>query len=206
VTAWLPLYARSRRLPASAAVSAGVVLAIGQTWSLTTPGGEVHPSLAVLTVTAAAVPFVRTLAATDPALEKTAAMPWPPRRLLHLIAVAVFVTGVLILSQLLGTDFGPAAMLTRNAAGMIGLLGLGAALVGAGYAWHLPVVWTAMQCFLFKSGGSPVRQGLFWLVQEPGSRPAAITAGVLFLAGAIAYAARFGPPVPASEAPLGQNA
>jgi hypothetical protein len=204
MTGWLPLYLRSRRVPPAASASAAAVTAVASAWAALTGRAEVHPGLAALTVALAAAPLVPTLAADDADLERTAALRWPPRRALHLVACAAFVAGLLIAARLLGADFGPAGQIARNAAGMVGLLGLGAAAFGTGHAWQLPFTWAAVQCVLPVPGGPAWRQAALYLVQPPDSRTAAITAGALLLAGTAAYACRVGPPVAPAEATMGQ--
>jgi hypothetical protein len=205
VTGWLPLYLRSRRVPLALVVSIGAVATVATGWVSFTPGHqEIHPSLAALTVALATAPMIPTLAGDDPALEKTAALRWPPRRALHLIACCAVVAGVLIAARLADTDFGPPERLVRNAAGLTGLVGLGAALVGTGFAWQLPITWATGQCLMPRPDGPLWRQTLLWMSQPADNRAAAVTAGVLFLTGVIAYAARGGPPTSAAETTLGQ--
>ncbi len=202
MTGWLPLYLRSRRVPPSAAVSVGAVAAVAAAWAGITSDPEVYLGLAVLTVALAAAPLIATLSPDDADLERTAALRWPPRRALHLVACCAFVTGTLLAARLAGVDFGPPGQLLRNAAGLVGLLGLGAAAVGSGYAWQLPLTWAAVQCFIPSQGGPQWRQALLWMLQPTDSRAAAVTAGMLALAGVAAYAARVGPPVPPAEATM----
>ncbi|MCA2212159.1 hypothetical protein [Jidongwangia harbinensis] len=201
---WLPLYLRSRRVPAALAASAGAVAVVATAWSVLAEDGPVGTGLAVLTVALAAAPLAPTLSGTDPALEKTAALPWPPRRIAHLVVCAAIVVGMLAAARIVGADFGPAEVLLRNAAGLIGLTALGTALAGAGNAWQLPLSWAAVGCFVAAPGGPEWRQAALWMVQEPDNRVAAVTAATFALAGLVAYAVRVGPPVSAAEAPMEQ--
>ncbi|MFY1686947.1 hypothetical protein [Plantactinospora sp. WMMB782] len=201
---WLPLYLRSRRVPLAVAVSVGAVAAVSAAWVGVTDQPRVHQSLAVLTVALAAAPVIPTLAGDDAALEKTAALRWPPRRALHLLTAAAVVAGVLVAARLAGTDFGPAGQIARNSAGLVGLLGLGTALAGTSWSWQAPFSWAAAQCFVPLPDGPPWRQALLWMVQPPESRTAAVTAGALLLAGLLGYAARVGPPPSAAETAMGQ--
>lgn len=200
----LPLYLRSRRVPAAVAASAGAVAVVAAAWAGMTKDAQVNTGLTVLTAALAAVPFAPTLTGNDAALEKTAALPWPPRRVLHLVACGVLVAGLLIAARLVGTDFGPERALVRNTAGLIGLIGLGTALAGARHAWQLPLAWAAVQCLLQVPGGPAWRQVALWMIQPPDNRIGAITAGAFLVAGVIGYAVRVGPPVSAAEAPLEQ--
>lgn len=203
MTGWLPLYLRSRRAPVALAVSVGAVATVATAWASLTGHSRVPQGLATLTVALAVAPLIATLSGDDATLEKTAALRWPPRRALHLLAGTVLVAGVLTAARLAGIDFGPAGQIARNTAGMTGLLGLGTALAGPSWSWQLPFTWAAVQCFLPLQDGPTWRQTLLWMVQPADSRTAAITAGMLFLAGVGAYAARVGPPVSAAETSTG---
>jgi hypothetical protein len=199
ITRWLPLYLRSRRVPRAAPISLAAVAAVTVPWSAWADGPKVDPSLAALTLVLALAPLIPTLTGHDDALEKTAALPWPPRRVLHLIGAGTFVAVMLLSARAAGTDFGPAWQIIRNCAGLAGLIGLGVALLGARLAWAAPIAWSALQAMLGVPGGPGWRQSLFWLLQPVGSGPAAITAAVLLLAGVVAYALRVSPPTPPSE-------
>ncbi|RLQ04067.1 hypothetical protein EAD96_16410 [Micromonospora sp. BL1] len=201
---WLPLYVRSRRLPAALAGSAVAVAVMAAAWSGFTDRPEVPAGLAVLTTALAVAPLGPTLAGTDPALERTAAWSWPPRRAGHLLAYGAAVVGMLAAARVLGADFGPPAALARNTAGLIGLVGLGAALAGARAAWQVPTAWAALGAFLAVPGGPQWRQAALWMAQEPGNRIAAATAATFLLGGVVAYALRVGPQVAAAEAALEQ--
>ncbi|MDO3685903.1 hypothetical protein [Micromonospora sp. C28ISP2-4] len=201
---WLPLYVRSRRLPAALAGSAVAVAVMAVAWSAFTDRPEVPAGLAVLTTALAVAPLGPTLAGTDPALEGTAAWAWPPRRAGHLLAYGAAVVGMLAAARVLGADFGPLSVLARNTAGLIGLVGLGAALAGARAAWQVPTAWAALGAFLAAPGGPEWRQAALWMAQEPANRIAAVTAATFLLGGVAAYALRVGPQVAAAEAALEQ--
>jgi hypothetical protein len=201
MTGWLPLYLRSRRLPAALATSLAAVAVTWAAWSAATDRREVSPSLTVLTVALALAPAIPTLSGDDDALESTAALRWPPRRALHLVACFALVAAALAVTRATGAWFGPTGPVVRDCAGLTGLIGLCAALLGTRLAWPLPIGWTAVQVIF----GDPAGNGaLFWLIQPAGSRVAAVTAGALFLAGIAAYALRPGPPGRPAEAMMGQ--
>jgi hypothetical protein len=204
VTGWLVLYLRSRRAPLSLSLSVGAVALVAVAWTLLAGRRDVNPELSVLTVALALAPLIPTLATHDPVLERTAALPWPPRRALHLIACGAVVVALLLAARVGGPDFGPVGQVIRNTAGLIGLIGLGAALAGAPLAWPVPFVWTAAQAILVLPDGPIWRQTLLWLVQPAGNTTAAITAAALFAAGVASYSMRVGPPVSPAEAELGQ--
>jgi hypothetical protein len=193
ITRWLPLYLRSRRVPGAAPISFAAVAAVVLLWVASAEQPEVDPSLAALTLVLALAPLIPTLAGDDDELERTAALPWPPRRVLHLLGAGTFVAGMLLAARAAGVDFGPAGQILRNSAGLAGLSGLAVALLGTRLAWAAPIAWAALQAMLGAPGGPGWRQGLFWLIQPVDSLPAAITAGVLLLAGASAYALGLSP-------------
>ncbi|GLY92904.1 hypothetical protein [Actinoplanes sp. NBRC 103695] len=203
ITRWLPLYLRSRRVPLTATISLAAVALVAVLWSAGADRPEVDPSLAALTVVLGLAPLITTLAGDDDALEKTAALPWPPRRVLHLIGAGAFVAVMLLSARAAGADFGPAWQIIRNSAGLAGLIGLGVALVGTRLAWTVPIVWTALQAMLAAPGGPGWRQCLFWLIQPVSSVPAAVTAAALLVAGLLTYAVRVSPPTPPTEAESG---
>jgi hypothetical protein len=152
----------------------------------------------------ALAPLISTLAGADDALEKTAALPWPPRRVLHLTGAGAFVAVLLLAAQAAGVDFGPARQIIRNSAGLAGLVGLGVALLGTRLAWIAPIIWSALQAMIAVPGGPGWRQSLLWLIQPVESGPAAITAVVLLLGGVLGYAARVSPPSAPNETAMGQ--
>ena len=200
MTGWLPLYLRSRRLPAALAVSLAAVAVTWAAWSAATDRREVGRPLTVLTVVFALAPLIPTLAGDDDALESTAALRWPPRRAVHLVACFAVVAAALAVTRATGAWFGPTAEVVRDSAGLTGLVGLSAALLGTRIAWAPPIGWTAIQVMFGRADGSAI---LFWLTQPAGSRPAAITAAALFAGGVLAYAVRPGPPAPPAEVTMG---
>lgn len=199
ITRWLPLYLRSRRVPLAAPISLATVTAVTLLWSASADQPDVDPSLAALTLVLALAPLISTLAGADDALEKTAALPWPSRRVLHLTGVGAFVAVLLLASRAAGVDFGPTWQIIRNSSGLAGLIGLCVALLGTRLAWAAPVTWSALQVLLGVPGGPGWQQTLCWLVQPTDSVPAAVTAAVLLLAGVVTYAARASPPRPPNE-------
>jgi hypothetical protein len=201
VTGWLPLYLRSRRLPAALAVSFGAVAVTWAAWSAATDRREVGRPLTVLTVVLALAPLIPTLAGDDDALESTAALRWPPRRAVHLVACFAAVAAGLAVTRATGAWFGPTWEVVRDCAGLTGLIGLSAALLGTRIAWAPPIGWTAVQVIFGGPAGNSV---LFWLLQPAGNTAAAVTAAALLLGGLGAYAWRPGPPVAPAEVTMGQ--
>jgi hypothetical protein len=204
ITRWLPLYLRSRRVPVAAPISAAAVAAVVVPWSAWADQSEVDPSLAALTVVLALAPLIPTLSGDDDSLEGTAALPWPPRRVLHLIGAGTFVAVLLLGARAAGTDFGPAWQIIRNSAGLAGLIGLGVTVLSTRLAWAAPIGWAALQVMVGAPGGPGWRQSLLWLIQPAGSITAAVTAAVLLLAGMLAYATRVSPPARPNEIEMGR--
>jgi hypothetical protein len=201
VNGWLPLYLRSRRLPAALATSLAAVVVTWLAWSAATDRREVNQSLTLLTIALALAPMIPTLAGDDDALEATAALRWPPRRAVHLVACFAVVAAALAVTRATGAWFGPTWEVVRDSAGLTGLIGLSAALLGTRLAWAPPIGWTAVQVIFPAPAGNAA---LLWLIQPAGSRPAALTAAVLFAAGVLTYALRPGPPTNPAEATMGQ--
>lgn len=201
MTGWLPLYVRSRRLPAALATSLAAVLATWAAWSAATDRREVNQSLTVLTVALALAPLIPTLSGDDDALESTAALRWRPRRAAHLIACFAVVAAALAVTRATGAWFGPTGAVVRDSAGLTGLIGLCAALLGTRLAWAPPIGWTAVQVLFGTPHGN---SALFWLIQPGGNAPAAITAAALLAGGVAAYAQRSGPATNPAEVTMGQ--
>ncbi|MGK5682896.1 hypothetical protein [Actinoplanes sp. URMC 104] len=203
MTRWLGFYCRSRRLPAALLLSVAASALSWAGWSVFSDSREVNGNLAMLTVLLALAPLIPTLSGDDDSLESTAALPWPPRRAVHLLVLVVVVSVPLVASRATGASFGPAQVLIRDAAGLAGVIGLGAALAGARMAWQVPICWTVAQ-LMFTRSEPGWAQAVFWLTQPAGSRVAAATAAGLFGAGVLTYAWRAGPRRAPAEAILGQ--
>jgi hypothetical protein len=203
-TRWLRLYLRSRRVPFAASISLAVIATVVLLRAALSDRPHVDPGLAAVTAVLALSPLIPTLAGNDGNLERTAALPWPPRRVAHLIAVGGFVAVILLGVRVTGTDFGPGWQIIRNSAGLVGLIGLGVALLGTRLAWIAPVTWSAFQAMTVASAGPGWQQSLLWLIQPEQSVPAAVTAAVLLVARVLAYAARVSPLTAPNEVAMGQ--
>ena len=94
---------------------------------------------------------------------------------------------VLLATLVTGARFGPAWLVVREAAGLLGLTALGAATIGAARAWFLPLGWT-LAAILFPRSEPVIARILTWQAQAPASTAATVTAGLLALGGLIAYA------------------
>ncbi|AGL13994.1 hypothetical protein [Actinoplanes sp. N902-109] len=206
MTRWTALYARSRRLPAAIAISAVAVAVVAGAWRLFSDSPATPANLAVGVGLLVLAPLIPTLSGDDDALESTAALPWPPRRAAHLVALFAGGVALLAVAAALGCEFGTGWQIVRNGAGLTGLIGLGAALIGTQLAWLVPVVWTGIQVMgaAAAAGGGVGQQLLLWQLQPDSSRAAAVLAAVLAVAGLLTYAIRGCPRRSAGEATIGQ--
>jgi hypothetical protein len=182
------LYLRSRRTPAALA------LVLATTAALWAPGLLVDDPLtklafAVLAATIGAAATGSGLAGADLDLDRTAAIGWPPRRAVHVIAATAAVAGALAATTLLGEPLAPVAVMARDVAGLGGLTALGAATVGASRAWIAPVAWAAPTVMLGGPlSGAWYKEVLTWMTQPAGTTSATATAAALATAGLLAYA------------------
>lgn len=184
---WLALYLRSRRTPMALIVALGCSVLTWSLWSVFSNSREVGMQMVVLTVLLLVAALTVTLGGPDDALEKTAALPWLPRRAAHLLAAFGIVAGLVAITLVTGARFGPAGLVVRDAGGLLGLTALAATTIGVARAWFLPLGWT-LAAILFPQGESVVGRALTWQAQAPSDRGSAVLAVVLGLGGLIAYA------------------
>ncbi|MGW7533980.1 hypothetical protein [Amycolatopsis sp. NPDC054798] len=174
---WIALYARSRHL-AVALVAVLLCAAVfppllGGHWSALTLGAAV------------AVAGVG-LSGQDIDLDRTASFRWPPRRLVHLLAIGAVAGGTMLAAQGLADHQMDAAWILRTAAGLLGLTGLAAAWFGGQFGWTLPMGWAMTSVFVPRMAGQ-VYGVVAWPMATADSAAAWWTAGLLFLAGTAAY-------------------
>jgi hypothetical protein len=185
----LVLYLRSRKVPLAVAAAVGSVAAL---WSIDrATDHRVAGVLALQAVVAAALAAGPGLAGADIDLDRTAAIPWPPRRAAHVVAAGAAVVGIVAATWFTGEQLAPAAQVTRDAIGMTGLIALGAATLGASQAWIPPLSWTLLSwTAMALPWPSPAtyRQVLTWMLQPAEATPATVTALVLGATGVLAYA------------------
>jgi hypothetical protein len=184
---WLTLYLRSRRVPTALVAASGSVAIMWSLWAVFSDTREAGVQMVVLTVLLAVAAVTATLAGPDDALERTGALRWPRRRAAHLLAALAVVVLLLLATLVTGARFGPAWLVVRDAAGLLGLTALGAATIGAARAWFAPLGWT-LAAVIFPLSESTSGQILTWQLQAPGNGKAALTAGLLAVAGLLAYA------------------
>ncbi|MFI9320076.1 hypothetical protein ACIGXI_09890 [Kitasatospora aureofaciens] len=183
---WLTLYARSRRVPTSAAAVTLVALAA---WALNHNGaGPMGLGIAVLILTANVTAASVGLGGPDVALERTAAIRWAPRRAAHALLAGAVAGAALLAAQAAGAELAPAALVVRDSAGLIGLAALGAVLCGAHFAWTLPIGWLTVTLLV------PVPPGIAgevggWMIISPATTASATTAWALLATGTVLYTA-----------------
>ncbi|MCY1144966.1 hypothetical protein OWR29_43805 [Actinoplanes sp. Pm04-4] len=204
MTRWLRLYIRSRRVPLAVTVAVAAATLSWAGWSAFSDAPEINQGLAIFTALAVLAPLIFTLSSDDDSLESGTALPWPPRRALHLLAIAVVAAVPLLASRYTGASFGPPGETLRAVAGLTGLIGLGVALAGTRMAWQVPLCWAVIQLLTGGASSPGWREVLFWLVEPASSTVAAATAAVLLTAGVLTYAWRVGPRRAPAEAVLGQ--
>jgi hypothetical protein len=184
---WLELYLRSRRATGALAVAVGGAVLMWSLWSVFSNTRDVDLTMVILTVLVLVSATTSTLGGPDAALELTGALPVLLRRAAHLVGALVVVVLPLLITLATGARFGPAGLVVRDAAGLLGLTALGAAAIGPARAWFVPLGWT-LAAVMFPRGEPVLGRILTWQTQPPESHAAAVTAGVLALAGLIAYA------------------
>jgi hypothetical protein len=188
----LLLYIRSRRVPTTLA---GAVASIAALWWIDqATDHRVAGRLALLAVVSGIVAASPGLAGPDVDLDRTAAIGWAPRRAAHLLAAGATVIGIIAATALSGDELAPAGQVTRDAAGMVGLLALGAVLLGASLAWIAPLTWTLLamtgltQLWPPSADTATYQRILTWMIQPAESTVAGWTAAGLAAVGILAYA------------------
>jgi hypothetical protein len=183
----LALHLRSRRIPGALAVAGGCVALMWTLWSVFSDTREVGLQLVILTVLLLVVALTATLGGADDELEATAAFSWLPRRTAHLVAAFVILVVLLGVTHATGARFGPAGLVVRDVAGLLGLTALSAAVIGTARSWFVPLGWT-LAAVLFPQPETLAGRILTWQSEEPASIAAGVTAGLLALGGLVAYA------------------
>jgi hypothetical protein len=182
---FLTLYARSRQVPMAFGLMLAAMVAV---WGLSRLWISAGPSpvFAALALATGAAIAGGSLGANDVALERTAAIAWLPRRVLHVLGVAVVVGALLLAVQMLGGSLPPNGFIIRDSFGLAGLTALGATAFGGQYAWAPPITWYAMTVLVSPAADPGV---VTWLMQPPSTTAATATAVTLAVAGTGVYAA-----------------
>ncbi|WP_374198397.1 hypothetical protein [Streptomyces sp. ISL-12] len=191
---WPALYARSRQVPASLAVVVTGAVVVGAL-ARGGAGEQGDPRLPALVLALGVMAASVGLSGQDLALDRTAAVRWAPRRAAHVLlagAVVAAVVGVVAGTVLpdvrtAGGEQATAAFVVRDAAGLMGLAALGAALAGGRYAWTLPFAWLSFAFFAPPATSTPTRVAT-WLLLPPGTPAGTWTALALAVTGTAAYA------------------
>jgi hypothetical protein len=198
------LYARSRALHLTLAALAGT--AVFAVWAAGLMNAYLDtnrriPLVALAPLLAASVIGVSLHTWTDE-LDRTAVLPWWPRRLAHLAGLTALAAALLPLAVLghplafahasaMGhaSAFGPPVMI-RNLLGCTGMTAAAAALLGARLSW-LPAFGHVSAVYL-ASGGvrGPAVTVWAWPVQPDGRLGAWLAAGAAFVLGSALYTAR----------------
>ncbi|WP_341718866.1 hypothetical protein QQG74_03560 [Micromonospora sp. FIMYZ51] len=182
---WTLLYLRSRRVPLALAVALGGAAVVWALWLAFAADRDIALPVVAMTVLLMAAVLSATLAGPDENLDRTASMRWPWLRAAHLLAALAVILVVQFATMYTGARFGPAALVARDAAGLLGLTALCATVVGAERSWFLPLGWTAIAVTYPQDGGW--KAAVTWQSQAPDDKAAMLTAVALALGGLIAY-------------------
>ncbi|MGW2620605.1 hypothetical protein [Streptomyces sp. NPDC001500] len=190
------LYARSRALPLTLALLAGtcaVAVAAAHrvddaSWAPGRPAPVVVP-VALAPLLAAALIGASLYAPSDE-LDRTAARPWWPRRLVHLLALSALACAPLALSV---PGDGPALLTAaslRNLLGCVGVTAAAAVVVGARLSW-LPAFCYVGAVHLASSGVRGWGVTVWAWPTRPGQEAGAwLAAGAVFVLGTALHATR----------------
>ncbi len=178
---WVTLYARSRQVPAA---FAAMLLGVVGVWWLS--GDSWSPFLAALALTSGIAVAAIGLSGQDVDLDRTAAMPWPPRRLAHVLLIGALAGGAVLAVQSLGTSYVDMSIIARDALGLLGLAGIAATVAGGQYGWTLPLAWFAISPLVPPL--DPAAKYVAWMLQPAGTPAATWTAVLLGALGVTAYA------------------
>ncbi|MEV7925838.1 MULTISPECIES: hypothetical protein [unclassified Kitasatospora] len=189
---WLMLYARSRQVPTSAAAVTFIALVV---WAFNRGGGtgaadaadSINP-VAYFVLAAGVAAGSVGLGGQDPALDRTAAIRWAPRRAAHALLIGAVAGAALLAVQAAGPKFAPTEVVVRDSAGLVGLAGLGVVLCGAHLAWTLPTGWLAITVLVPPMPPNVVGKSLGWMVYPAGTEASTWAAVALLVTGAGAYA------------------
>ncbi|RZU54069.1 hypothetical protein EV385_6006 [Krasilnikovia cinnamomea] len=184
---WLGLYLRSRRAPAALAAAGGCAALSWLLWTVCSDSRDVGVPMVILTVLLLVAAVTATLGGPDDALERTGALAWSRWRAAHLLVALAVVAVPLLATLSTGARFGPAGLVVRDAAGLLGLTALAAATIGTARSWLPPLGWT-LAAIVFPMPERVTGQILTWQSQAPDNRAAGVTALLLAAGGLAAYA------------------
>ncbi|MHB9861674.1 hypothetical protein [Streptomyces sp. YIM S03343] len=186
------LYARSRALPLTLAALAGTVACAVWAAGVMDADLDMNRRTAIVALTpllAAAVIGVGLHSPSDE-LDRTAALPWWPRRLAHLLALTILAAALLPLAVPGDAlEFGPPAMV-RNLLGCVGVTAAAAALLSARLSW-LPAAGYVGAVYMASNGARGWAVAVLAWPMQPGGQPGAwLAAGTVFVLGTVLYAVR----------------
>jgi len=179
---WAVLYTRSRQVPASLVA---LLVSTVTIWLLARDSWSLLPvSLAL----AAGVAVTATgLNGQDADLDRSAAIRWFPRRGAHLLLIGALAAAAVLVPHLWETGLVPLDVIARNAAGLLGLTGISAVLLGGEFGWTLPLLSLAVAVFAPPDTGTAneVARWLFMPTDVAVATGAAVAFGIV---GAVSYA------------------
>jgi hypothetical protein len=183
----LVLYSRSRRLPTAAAAALLGAIALDLAgWAFWQGHADVRSMTFAITLGVAAASVG--LVGADVMLERTASLRWRPRRAAHLIGLGVVVAGfALAATGILRSPAIPAEVIIRDVAGQVGLLGVGAVLLGGSFGWVFPLVAMMLPNLPMVANDTPLGVGLTWLVQPSQSTTANLVGFITAAIGLVIY-------------------
>ncbi|SCG53336.1 hypothetical protein [Micromonospora humi] len=179
------LHLRARRVPLALAAAVGGAAVVWASWLAFAEERDATVMVVVMTVLLMVVVLAPTLAGPDESLDRTASRRWPWWRGAHLLAGLLVVLLALAATWPTGARFGPAALVVRDAAGLLGLTALCATVLGAARSWFLPLGWTTVAALYPQAGAGGATAT--WQGQPPESEAAALAAAALALGGLVAY-------------------
>jgi len=144
-----------------------------------------HSQLALLAATLAITSIAPGLAGADLDLDRVAGFAWAPRRAAHLLLGGALTVGLLALAV---RDEATVSWIARDVAGLTGLIGIGAAALGASRGPLLCLLWTAAAIALPAVDRPAYRVILTWMMQPAGTTTATVAAVVLAVGGVLTYA------------------
>jgi len=180
---WTLLYARSRGVPFGLLLSvacAAAVLALSHIG----PAPDLWWGVFLLLLVAAVLSSG--LEGQDQQLDRTAAVRWQPRRMVHLLLIGV-VSATVVLT--LGDAYGSPVIVLRDAAGMVGLVGATTVILGAQFAWTVPLTWCMVALLLPDGAGTGYGIGA-WMIQSVDVPAANWTAVLIGGVGVLGYTVR----------------
>ncbi|MFJ4877040.1 hypothetical protein ACIP93_17725 [Streptomyces sp. NPDC088745] len=148
--------------------------------------GPADPRLSALALTVGAVAVSAGLGGQDLALDRTAALAWFPRRVAHLVLGGASAGAALLAVHALSGQEPSVGLVARDTAGLMGLVGIGAACCGQRYAWLPAFTWPAA-AFVVPPAPNAATRILTWMLSAPDTTVAAWTAGALGACGLLAY-------------------